>query len=70
MGMGRAAMRLLCDEFDEQGQLAFLEADKPENVLFYEGLGFEIIEEVPVLSAPHWFMIREADRGTGTVSSP
>ncbi len=58
MGMGRAAMRLLCDEFDEHGQLAWLETDKPENVRFYMGLGFEVAEEVPMLTARFWFMRR------------
>jgi len=62
MGMGRAAMTLLCEEFDQHGRLAWLEADKPENVLFYEGLGFEVVEEVSVLSARQWFMRRDASR--------
>jgi ribosomal protein S18 acetylase RimI-like enzyme len=60
MGLGRAAMRLLCDEFDEQHRLAWLETDKPENVRFYIGLGFEVVEEVPMLTSRFWFMRREA----------
>ncbi len=60
MGMGRAAMRLLCDEFDEHGRLAWLETDKPENVRFYIGLGFEVIDEVPMLTSQFWFMRRDA----------
>jgi ribosomal protein S18 acetylase RimI-like enzyme len=60
MGMGRAAMRLLCDEFDEHRRLAWLETDKPENVRFYIGLGFEVVEEVPMLTSRYWFMRREA----------
>ena len=59
MGMGRAAMRLLCDEFDEHGRLAWLETDKPENVRFYIGLGFEVAEEVPMLTSRFWFMRRD-----------
>jgi ribosomal protein S18 acetylase RimI-like enzyme len=59
-GLGRAAMRLLCDEFDEQHRLAWLETDKPENVRFYIGLGFEVMEEVPMLTSRFWFMRREA----------
>jgi ribosomal protein S18 acetylase RimI-like enzyme len=60
MGMGRAAMRLLCDEFDERRRLAWLETDKPENLRFYIGLGFEVVEEVPMLTSRFWFMRREA----------
>jgi ribosomal protein S18 acetylase RimI-like enzyme len=60
MGMGRAAMELLCGEFDEHGRLAWLETDKPENVRFYSGLGFEVVDEIQLLSARNWFMRREA----------
>jgi ribosomal protein S18 acetylase RimI-like enzyme len=59
MGLGRAAMRLLCDEFDEHHRLAWLETDKPENVRFYIGLGFEVVEVVPMLTSRFWFMRRE-----------
>ncbi len=52
-------MKLLCDEFDENGRLAWLETDKPENVRFYIGWGFEVVEEIPLLSARNWFMRRE-----------
>jgi len=60
MGLGRAVMRLLCDEFDEHHRLAWLETDKPENVRFYIGLGFEVTAEVPMLTSRFWFMRREA----------
>jgi ribosomal protein S18 acetylase RimI-like enzyme len=59
MGMGRAAMRLLCDEFDEHHQLAWLETDKPENVRFYVGMGFEVVEEVPMPTSRFWFLRRD-----------
>jgi len=58
-GIGRTAMRLLCDEFDRRGRLAWLETDKPENVRFYIGLGFEVAEEATILSARNWFMRRD-----------
>jgi len=60
MGLGRATMRFLCDEFDEHHRLAWLETDKPENVRFYIGLGFEVVEEVSMLTSRFWFMRREA----------
>lgn len=59
MGLGGAAMKLLCGEFDEHGRLAWLETDKPENVRFYIGHGFEVAEEIPFLSARNWFMRRD-----------
>jgi ribosomal protein S18 acetylase RimI-like enzyme len=59
MGLGGAAMRLLCGELDEHGRLAWLETDKPENVRFYIGHGFEVVEEIAFLSARNWFMRRD-----------
>ena len=59
MGMGGAAMKLLCNEFDDNEQLAWLETAKPENVRFYIGLGFEVFEEILLLSTQNWFMRRE-----------
>jgi ribosomal protein S18 acetylase RimI-like enzyme len=59
MGMGRAAMSLLCDEFDEHGRVSWLKTAKPKNVRFYMGLGFEVVEESPMLAAHLWFMRRQ-----------
>jgi ribosomal protein S18 acetylase RimI-like enzyme len=58
MGMGGAAMRLLCEEFDEHGRVSWLKTVKPENVRFYIGLGFEVVDESPMLEAHLWFMRR------------
>jgi ribosomal protein S18 acetylase RimI-like enzyme len=58
MGIGRAAMRLLCEEFDEHGRVSWLKTAKPENVRFYIGHGFEVVEESSVLAAHLWFMRR------------
>jgi ribosomal protein S18 acetylase RimI-like enzyme len=59
MGMGRAVMRLLCEEFDEHGRVSWLKTAKPKNVRFYMGLGFEVVEESPMLAAHLWFMRRQ-----------
>ena len=59
MGMGQAVMRLLCEEFDEHGRVSWLKTVKPENVQFYTGLGFEVVEESPMLAAHLWFMRRQ-----------
>ena len=58
-GIGHVVMRMLCDHFDDLGDLAWLETDKIENVTFYTSLGFELVTKVPVLSAVCWFMRRE-----------
>ena len=58
MGMGRAVMQLLCEEFDEHARVSWLKTAKPENVGFYAGLGFDVVEEVPMLAAHLWFMRR------------
>lgn len=59
MGLGTAAMKLLCADFDEQDRVAWLETDKPENVRFYMSLGFEVVDEAPMLTARDWFMRRD-----------
>jgi hypothetical protein len=59
MGMGGAAMRLLCEEFDEHRRVSWLKTAKPENLRFYVGLGFEVVEESPMLAAHLWFMRRQ-----------
>ena len=46
-------------KFDEHHRLAWLETDKPENVRFYIGLGFEVVEQAPMLTSNFWFMRRE-----------
>jgi ribosomal protein S18 acetylase RimI-like enzyme len=58
MGMGRAVMSLLCEEFDEHGRVSWVKTAKPENLRFYIGLGFEAVKESPMLSAHLWFMRR------------
>ena len=52
MGLGGAAMKLLCGEFDEHGRLAWLETDKPENVRFYIGHGLRGRGGDPVAVGP------------------
>lgn len=59
MGIGGAVLSLLCGEFDDHHRLAWLETDKPENVRFYIGHGFEVVEEIPMFSERNWFLRRE-----------
>jgi len=59
MGLGGATLKLLCREFDEHQRLAWLETAKPQNVRCYMSQGFEVVEEILLLSTPNWFMRRE-----------
>ena len=58
MGRGRAAMSLLCEEFDEHARVSWVKTVKPENVQFYTGLGFEVVDETPMLGVHLWFLRR------------
>ncbi len=43
----------------------YLETDKPDNVVFYERRGFEVIATLPVLGTPTWLLRRQPAAGTG-----
>jgi ribosomal protein S18 acetylase RimI-like enzyme len=59
LGVGSKVMRLLCDAMDADGEIAFLETEKPENVVFYRRLGFEVVSESQLGDELHtWFMRR------------
>jgi ribosomal protein S18 acetylase RimI-like enzyme len=61
-GVGAKVMRLLCDAMDVHGEIAFLETEKPENVVFYRRLGFEVTSEFDLTGLHTWFMRREPQR--------
>ncbi len=56
--IGRTLMRVFCDELERTSMLGYLETDRPENVGFYAGFGFEVVSREPVLGVPNFFMIR------------
>jgi ribosomal protein S18 acetylase RimI-like enzyme len=58
LGVGAAMMRMLCERLDADGELAWLETDKPENVVFYRRAGFDVAIEDDHLGFPVWFMSR------------
>jgi ribosomal protein S18 acetylase RimI-like enzyme len=58
-GVGSHMMERFCARMDDEGEVAYLETEKPENVRFYERFGFETVKEVEVLDRPNWFMRRE-----------
>ncbi|MFM8303705.1 MAG: GNAT family N-acetyltransferase, partial [Actinomycetota bacterium] len=58
-GVGAAVMGLLCAAMDDAGEIAFLETETPENVVFYRRLGFEVVSQAELPGLPLWFMRRE-----------
>ena len=63
MGVGSQMLERFCARMDDEGEMAFLETDKPENVRFYERFRFQTIAEAEVLGNPNWFMRREPKTG-------
>ena len=63
MGVGSQMLERFCTRMDDEGEVAFLETDKPENVRFYERFRFETTAEAEVLGNPNWFMRREPKTG-------
>src|SRR5262245_32214937 len=47
------------------GQDAFLDTDKPENVLLYGKVGFAVVNEAEVLGTRNWWMRRPTRRDWG-----
>jgi ribosomal protein S18 acetylase RimI-like enzyme len=58
-GVGGAMLRYLGAHLDADGEVAWLETDKPENVVFYRRHGYEVAVEDVHLGFPIWFMRRE-----------
>lgn len=53
--------RMLADRLgvlDASGERAWLETDKPENVVFYQRAGFIVNAEAEILGTPCWFLHR------------
>jgi ribosomal protein S18 acetylase RimI-like enzyme len=59
MAIGTQLMEEFIARMDRERTLAYLETDKPDNVVFYERFGFEVSDESELLGAPNWFMRRE-----------
>ncbi len=65
-GIGTALMQAFCARMDAEQSMAYLEADKPVNVKFYQRFGFKVMEEDTTLGVPGWFMQRHARNETGS----
>ncbi|WP_368841828.1 GNAT family N-acetyltransferase [Kocuria sp. CPCC 205235] len=57
-GFGSIVVREHCQLLDQSRLVGYLETDKLVNVDFYRRLGYEIVDEGPVLGVPNWFMRR------------
>jgi ribosomal protein S18 acetylase RimI-like enzyme len=58
-GVGSAMLRVFCSRMDDAGELAWLETDKPENVVFYRRHGFDVVAEEERYGFTTWFMRRD-----------
>ncbi len=63
-GYGSALMRRCIDIAEADNIPIYLENSKRENLRFYEGHGFEVIEEITIGkgSPPMWLMLRKPQR--------
>jgi ribosomal protein S18 acetylase RimI-like enzyme len=59
MGIGRAVMESLCAELDAAQRVGWLETNKEQNVRFYSGVGFELVDQATALGVNSWFMRRD-----------
>jgi GNAT superfamily N-acetyltransferase len=57
-GIGRALLADWLAEVDRQPSCAYLETDRPENVVFYQRAGFVSLGETRIFSVPVWRMQR------------
>jgi GNAT superfamily N-acetyltransferase len=57
-GIGGQMMRAFCARMDELEEVAYLETDTAENVIFYSRFGFVTIDEADILGIHNWFMRR------------
>jgi hypothetical protein len=61
--IGVQLMHLFCDELERQSLAGYLETDRPENVRFYKGFGFDVVSEQPVIGVRNFFMSRRTNGG-------
>jgi len=57
-GVGTALMQRFCHEVDTRKAPAFLETDRSGNVRFYQGFGFQVVDEVDIFEVRNYFMRR------------
>ena len=61
-GLGSALLRPVLDRCDRDLDAAYLETQKPDNLVYYERFGFRVIDEIRVADSPTvWLMWRDPD---------
>ncbi|MGZ7194421.1 MAG: GNAT family N-acetyltransferase [Halobacteriota archaeon] len=63
-GIGGQLMTFYCALIDQDGIEAYHEADRRENVPFYERYGFKVVGEEMISGARIWYMLRDAKGNT------
>ena len=58
-GIGGLMLRAFAEQMDDTGEVAWLETDKPENVVFYRRAGFEVTDEDSGQGFTTWWMRRD-----------
>jgi GNAT superfamily N-acetyltransferase len=59
-GAGTALLRPVLDRCDDEGAIAYLETQKPENVPWYGRHGFDLVDTLEVRGCPPiWTLLRE-----------
>jgi ribosomal protein S18 acetylase RimI-like enzyme len=58
-GVGGRLLTALGTRLDDEGEIAWLETDKPENVALYHRHGFEVTAHVELHGLSTWFMRRD-----------
>ena len=59
LGVGALMLNAFGDQMDEAGEVAWLETDKPENVVFYRRAGWEVTLELDEHGFTTWWMRRD-----------
>lgn len=62
-GLGRAVLRPVLERCDSEGLSAYLETSRPENLAYYEAIGFVVVGELDLaVGGPHmWTMARPSN---------
>jgi ribosomal protein S18 acetylase RimI-like enzyme len=62
-GIGKALMAPVLRKADESRLPCYLETDKPEDVVFYEKHGFEVLEKFTIKDSPPFWTMQRPPRG-------
>jgi ribosomal protein S18 acetylase RimI-like enzyme len=61
-GIGSRMLQRFCEMMDANGDICFLETERPEFARLYERFGWVVVDEAKVMGVPGWFMLRQPRR--------